>query len=139
VAGAQLNDRLKAATEAPMSASGGFGGGKFAGDELALRSLGLSSTVAVDAAAEPELRTRQRLVEYSQQTRFVNGRNFFQNGAQWIDTEVQKHQDAKRTRIQFGSPEYFNFVANNNQALPWLALGQNVQFVLKGAVFEIHE
>ena len=53
--------------------------------------------------------------------------------------EVQNNQAAKHTRLQFNSPDYFEFVAKNQQALPWLALGQNVQFVLDGVVYEIYE
>ena len=35
--------------------------------------------------------------------------------------------------------EYFDFVAKHPQATPWLAMGQNVQFVLAGTVYEICE
>ena len=89
--------------------------------------------------SSPAAKAREQLVQYSQQARFVNGRNFFQNGAQWSDSEVQNNQAAKHTRLQFNSPDYFAFAAKNSQALPWLALGQNVQFVLDGVVYEIYE
>jgi hypothetical protein len=127
--------QLKDANAPSGSFSGGGGGGN---DAAAKRSLGLSSAV-VPATAAPELRARNQLVEYAQQSRFVNGRNFFQNNSQWTDAEVQKHQDAKRVRLQFGSAEYFAFAAKNREALPWLALGQNVQFVLNGTVYEVYE
>jgi len=91
------------------------------------------------AAKSPSAQAREQLVQYSQQSQFVNGRNFFQNGSQWMDSEVQNNQAAKHTRIQFNSADYFSFVAKNKQALPWLALGQNVQFVLDGVVYEIYE
>lgn len=42
-------------------------------------------------------------------------------------------------RIQFGSAEYFDLVAKQPKALPWLALGQNVQFVLNDTVYDIYE
>jgi hypothetical protein len=42
-------------------------------------------------------------------------------------------------RLQFNSPDCFAFAAKNSQALPWLALGRNVQFVLDGVVYEIYE
>ncbi len=132
VAGAQYNFELKSATAAPAGRGGFSGGG--AGN----RSLGLSAD-SLAVTASPEMRARQQLVEYAQQSKFLNGRNFFQNGSQWIDAEVQKNPDAKRVRIQFNSPEYFAFAAKNGRALPWLALGQNVQFVLDGAVYEIYE
>ena len=76
--------------------------------------------------------------QYSAQGRYVGGRTFFQNGEQWIDSEVQKKPDAKRQRVQFGSDEYFALLRKYPQAQPWLALGQNVQFVLADTVYEIH-
>ena len=78
-------------------------------------------------------------MQYSQQSQFINGKNFFQNNNQWLDTAVQNHPKAKRVRIQFGSAEYFDLIAKNNEALPWLALGQSVQFVLNNTVYDIYE
>lgn len=134
VAGAQLNYSLKNATFAD-AVSGG------AGRAYVTRSLGLvpASSPAAMPAAPPEAKAREKLVQYSQQTQFVNGRNFFQNGESWMDSEVQNNQTARHVRLQFGSPDYFTFLAKNNQALPWLALGRNVQFVLDGVVYEVYE
>ena len=67
------------------------------------------------------------------------GKSFFQNNQQWIDSAIQKQPNAKRVRIQFGSAEYFDLVAKQPKALPWLALGQNVQFVLDNTVYDIYE
>ena len=78
-------------------------------------------------------------MEYSQQAQFVAGKSFFQNDKQWIDSAVQKQPNAKRVRIQFASSEYFDLIAKNAKALPWLALGQNVQFVLDNTVYDIYE
>ena len=83
--------------------------------------------------------SQSRVAQYAQQTQFVGGKNFFQNDKQWIDSAVQKHSNGKRVRIQFGSSEYFDFMARNPRALPWLALGQNVQFVLENSLYEIYE
>ena len=102
------------------------------------QSLGLPGADS-EAAKTPSAQAREQLVQYSQQSQFVNGRNFFQNGAQWMDSEVQNNQAAKHTRLQFNTPDYFAFAAKNKQALSWLALGQNVQFVLDGVVYEIYE
>ena len=52
---------------------------------------------------------------------------------------MQKSPNAKRVRIQFGSAEYFNLIARNSKVLPWLALGQNLQFVLDNIIYEIYE
>lgn len=76
---------------------------------------------------------------YAQQGQFVGGKTFFQNAEQWIDATVQKAQDAKRVRIQFGSTEYFELIKKQPQTLSWLALGKNVQFVAGGTVYEIYE
>lgn len=137
IAGAQLNDSLKNAAAAPP-ASAAMNGGESSGSVFARKSLGLATTMS-PVAQPPAVQAKEKLVQYSQQARFVNGRNFFQNGTQWTDSEVQKQQAAKHTRIQFNSPEYFAFVARNSEALPWVALGQNVQFVLNGVVYEIYE
>ena len=95
---------------------------------------GGASATAVTPAAD----SKDRLAQYSQQSQFVNGKNFFQNTTQWVDAAVQKAQNAKRQRIQFNSAEYFAFAAKNSTTLPWLALGQNVQFVLDGTIYEIY-
>jgi Ca-activated chloride channel family protein len=70
---------------------------------------------------------------------FVGGRSFYRNGAQWIDAEVQQQAQARRVQLKFGSPEYFSFLTANSEARPWLALGQQVQFVFQGSVYEVSE
>ena len=77
--------------------------------------------------------------QYAQQSRFVAGKTFFQNQAQWVDADAQKFEKAKKVRMQFGSTEYFEFQKKNAKAQTWLALGSNVQFVLDGTVYEIYE
>jgi len=130
VAGARHGLALKSAN-APAAA---------AADSMleATRGLGLSSLNG-GGAATPAEQSRVRLAQASQQNQFVAGRNFFLNDKQWIDAEVQKFQNARHQRVRFNSPEYFAFAAKNPRALPWLALGQNVQFVLDGTVYEIYE
>jgi Ca-activated chloride channel family protein len=103
------------------------------------RALGLAGGSGGATTASPAEKSKERLVEYSQQAQFVAGKSFFQNDKQWIDSAVQKHPNAKRVRIQFGSAEYFDLVAKQPKALPWLALGQSVQFVLSDTVYDIYE
>jgi Ca-activated chloride channel family protein len=124
------------------------------GQAEAGRSLGLtvvpatpsgSGYVAAPIVATPApteaapIQAAKRLDDYVQSTRFVAGKNFFQNGAQWVDAEAQKQQNAKRVQLKFASPEYFDFLARNTAARPWLALGQNLQFVLNGTIYEVVE
>jgi Ca-activated chloride channel family protein len=90
-------------------------------------------TVSKEAAAQV---TAQ---QYAEQSRFVGGKTFFQNQAQWVDADAQKFENAKKVRIQFGSPEYFELQKKHPKAQAWLAVGNNVQFVLAGTVYEIHE
>jgi Ca-activated chloride channel family protein len=133
IAGARSSLALKdASAAAPASADS---------SSAFRRRYGLAGAAAPGAAptAPPPPSTEGRLLQYAQQTQFVAGKNFFQNDKQWIDSAVQKHPEAKRVRIPFGSTEYFDFIAKNPKALPWLALGQNVQFVLDNTVYEIYE
>ncbi len=82
---------------------------------------------------------KDRLVQYSGQAQFVAGKNFFWSGKQWMDSALQKAPGAKRLRLQFGSPEYFDFSARNPKANPWLALGQDLSFVLDDTIYEVYE
>lgn len=144
VAGARYGMALKMA-DAPAAAAGN-------GFLESRRALGLSQTANAPAPSPGVVgdnsfagsgseadKAKERLVQYSQQTTFVAGKSFFQNDQQWLDSEVQKHPDAKRVRIQFASAEYFELAAKHSSVLPWLALGRSVQFVLEGTVYEIYE
>jgi Ca-activated chloride channel family protein len=67
------------------------------------------------------------------------GRAFFQNGARWVDSQVQQQAAAvKRVPVEFGSPEYFALLRQHPEAAPWLALGQNVDLVLAGMIYTIN-
>ncbi len=142
VAGASYNMALNTAAQAGgrggMGGGGGFGGNIGALDAVkALQAAPPGGSVP--AAASAVVQSKERLVEYSQQTQFVNGKNFFQNGNQWIDPAVQQNQNARRVRIQFNSAEYFALAARQPKVLPWLALGQNVQFVVDNTIYDIYE
>lgn len=104
------------------------------------RALGLSVLAqSVGANSAPAEDSKARLANYSQPGQLVAGKNFFQNTSnQWVDTLAQKFQNAKRERIQFNSAEYFQFAAAHPRALPWLALGQNVQFIMDGTLYDIY-
>ncbi|MCU0784373.1 MAG: VIT and VWA domain-containing protein [Verrucomicrobia bacterium] len=136
LAGARYGHELKNAA-APAAA------GDLASVE-ANRALGLSGSFgrggSSSITALPAEASKVRLAQHSQQGRFINGKNFFQNTSnQWVDADAQQFQNAKKQRIQFNSTEYFAFAAKNSKALPWLALGQNVQFVLNDTLYEIYE
>ncbi len=128
--GARYGSALKMA-DAPAVAAA-------SGSIEANRSLGVTpETLSVTKGLSDD--SKVRLAQYTQQTRFVNGKNFFQNSNQWVDAKVQQFQKANRVRVQFNSPEYFALARKEPGALPWLALGQNVQFVLRDTVYEIYD
>src|SRR6266496_1003085 len=121
VANARSQNAFKFAQQAPASIASGA--------SESLRGFAAAAPAATPAAA--------RLSQYTQQSRFVNGRAFFQNGNQWIDANAQN--TSKRQRVQFNSEEYFNLLTKHPEAGPWLALGQNVVLTLDDTVYEITE
>lgn len=120
--------------EAPAAAAMGA-------DAAFRRRYGLAGGgIQSSGSTAPAQLRESALGRYTQQSsQFVSGKNFFLNGSQWVDSAIQKMADAKRTRVQFGSQEYFDLLAKHPQVAPWLAMGQNVQFVWEGVAYEIHE
>jgi len=86
----------------------------------------------------PSDKPNERVVQYTQRTKYIADRAFFQNGNQWIDNYVSKQNDAKSVRIKFGSDDYFAFLTQHPEARPWLALGQNVKLLLATTVYDIY-
>jgi Ca-activated chloride channel family protein len=79
-----------------------------------------------------------RVLQYTQRAKYIDGRAFFQNGNQWVDNNVSAQNDAKSTRIKFGSDDYFALLAKHPEARAWLALGQNVKLFLDSMTYEIY-
>jgi Ca-activated chloride channel family protein len=145
VAGARSSVELKLAENAAEALR--------KGQAEAGRSLGLAIAPAAATAGRPlvaapnvntpaltapaPLQAAKRLDDYVQNSRFVAGKNFFQNGAQWVDAGAQKQRSARKVQLKFGSPEYFEFYAKNAAARPWLALGRQVQFLLNDTLYEV--
>ncbi len=103
------------------------------------RRYGLVSTAGGNGPVANIAEPKDRVAQYTQQTQFAAGKNFFQNGSQWVDTAVQKMAKATPVRIQFGSPQYFELLSKSPPVASWLALGQNVQFVWNNTLYEIYE
>ncbi len=146
VAGARYGLALKSAQAAPTAmADGMVEANRALGVNPATVSPPAAAAGAVTATTAPKPAQtadegKLRLAQYSNQGRLVAGKNFFQNTSnQWVDSAAQQLQNAKKQRIQFNSTEYFAFAAKERRALPWLALGANVQFVLDETLYEIYE
>ena len=103
--------------------------------QLGRQSVSQPAGTAVGKPALAEVAAQQ----YAQQSRFVAGKTFFQNQSQWIDADAQKFANAQKVRVQFGSTEYFDLQKKHPKAQSWLSVGNNVQFVLDGTVYEIYE
>ncbi len=142
VAGARYGMALKSA-QAPAAASAEGLAAFQRGYRLAEQGPAATPMATPPASPMPGQTTAQsgaeRLLQYSQQSQFVGGKTFFLNDKTWIDSAIQKASSAKRERLQFGSQEYFTFLARHPQVAPWVALGQNVQFLLENTIYEIHD
>jgi Ca-activated chloride channel family protein len=140
VASAQSYSRLKAAN-APGEAIVAGSADAFRAAPQTAPARRLGTTVPLGAAGGPASKSvvaETAARQYAEQSRFVGGRTFFQNGNQWVDADVQKLKDAKPVRVQFGSPEYFDLLKKHPEAVEWLALGSNVQLVLDGRVYDFY-
>lgn len=138
VSGARYGFELKNAASPAVAAASGVAEANRALDVDKYYINGGLASAAATAPAEDQ--SKLRLVQKSQQGQFVAGRNFYQNNRnEWVDENVQRAQNLKRQRLQFNSKEYFAFAAKERRALPWLALGQNVQFVLDETLYEIYD
>jgi len=120
----------KAAPAAPSSMELGGGGAVFSG-----------STVPVMTAA-PTVVSSGYLVtgNYAQQTRLINGRAFYQNGAVWSDGRLgQLKADVQHVALKFNSDAYFDLLQKHPEAAGWLALGNNVSLELDGVVYDVKD
>ena len=119
VGGAQTNSALKSAdvVSAPATAN-----------TLAMRG---------QSQMEAAVQSRVGQMINAQQSRYVNGRNFYQNGNQWIDARVQSRAGARVIQVKFNSDEYFALMARHPDMPQWLSLGRNVQVVLGDVIYEI--
>lgn len=89
-------------------------------------------------ALQPDPGAATRAAQYSEQQRYVAGRTFTQNGTRWVDASVQQQKaGSQRQKLNFGSEEYFALLRQHPEAGPWLALGQNVDVVIAGVIYEV--
>jgi len=142
VAGARSYFHLKSA-DAPSEAIVAGGAEAFVVAPSAglpvLQARQLGRATGPDMALDKKAAATGAAQELAQQGRFIGGKTFFQNGALWIDSEVQKRSDSRKVRVQFGSTEYFALLSKKQEVAKWAAQGTSVQFVLAGTVYEIHE
>ena len=70
----------------------------------------------------------------------VQGRAVYQTNGNWVDAALSAPENAKVTvqKIQFGSDAYFK-LAQDARAAEFLALGNNVNFMLDGVGYQVVE
>jgi Ca-activated chloride channel family protein len=78
-------------------------------------------------------------VMQTQQTRFIQGRTFYQNGDQWVDSLIQKRPGARVVKVKFNSDEYFELLRKHPGAVQWFALGRNVSVLIGDTIYQIIE
>ena len=97
-----------------------------------------SKPVAIIPAAKANVDKAK--ADYTEQNRFAGGRAFYQNGDIWVDSLVQKQRkESRRVQVRFASKEYFELMDKHPEVKPWLALGNQVQFVLADTTYEVTE
>ena len=68
----------------------------------------------------------------------IRGRAFYNNNNIWVDANVQSNANQRTNRIKFNSAEYFKLMNDNPEVVEYLALGQNVRFVLNNEIVEVY-
>lgn len=71
----------------------------------------------------------------------VQGRAMYQNNGQWLDANIvtNTNKNLKVNRVQFNSEAYFKLLKDNPDQANILALGKNVNILLKGEIVEVYE
>jgi Ca-activated chloride channel family protein len=134
--GAVFSSQSGKALKSADAPSGGIQQGRV----FARQAYGLPASPPVQSPAPSDKMTPEsRIMNYTEGSQFVGGKNFFQNGEVWVDSGVQKLKDPKKVRVEFGSPDYFDLLKKHPETASWLALGTKVQFVLAGTVYEIFD
>jgi Ca-activated chloride channel family protein len=71
------------------------------------------------------------------QGRFAGGKTFFLNDGKWIDADLQKATNANIVEVKLGSAEYFELLKKAPNSSQWLALGEQVEFVLDRKIYQV--
>jgi Ca-activated chloride channel family protein len=82
-----------------------------------------------------------KIQKMTAQVKNIQGRAIYNIGNSWVDSLVQQQRQRHQTvkRIQFASKEYFALLKKEPLSAQFLALGQNLRFVLHDTIYEIYE
>lgn len=80
------------------------------------------------------------VTNYAQQNRVIARKTFYLNASQWTDQALQQAAaNTPRQRIVFASDEYFELLKQQPESAQYLALGNNVTFMLQNKIYEVVE
>lgn len=97
-------------------------------------------SVAASGAAGGGASSGYRVAQnYAQQARVLNGRAFYQNGTQWIDSTAQARRGLKQQKVVFNSEEYFALIRRYPDAAAWFSLGNEVDVVIEDVLYQVRE
>jgi len=80
-----------------------------------------------------------RVKNLSPQVRNFQGRAFYNNNNQWVDSNITQKELKNIQRVQFNTDEYFALLNNEKGINKFLSMGNNVQFVFNNQAYEIYE
>jgi len=135
---APLNARMKGEYGA-MKQKAGASSVQASKEVEALKNAKNSAQINQGAARLTYADDNGKTQNLASQTKNVQGRAVYQVGKNWVDSQLQTTHNAKAKRIRFASSEYFELLNHEPQAAQFLALGRNVNFVLKDQEYEVYE
>ncbi|MCP4218335.1 MAG: VWA domain-containing protein [bacterium] len=107
-----------------------------------VRQLRKADNFAAKVQGESRLNFRDKKGEVrnlAREVKNIQGRAVYNTGKFWVDSQVQLQRSQKINRIQFAGKDYFALLKKEPQAAQFMALGQNVRFVLNETIYEIYE
>jgi Ca-activated chloride channel homolog len=145
VNGLRQSDNLEQLATAPQQralAKGGLQPQAAASAVSPLAPFGTPSAGPPQVAALPSPATQPAVgyrvaQNYTQQSKVINGRAFYQNGSIWTDATAQAHTNIKQQQVAFGSDDYFALLKRHPEAAPWLSLASEVDVVIGDTLYQV--
>jgi Ca-activated chloride channel homolog len=73
------------------------------------------------------------------QVKNIQGRAFYRNGNNWVDSNIQSIKKGNVEKIKFATTKYFELLSKNPDISIYLSLGKNINFVHNNKIYEIYE
>lgn len=140
-------ERASAAREELNRRAVAFSSAKSGGDALASAASESDLKQAKNIAAQARAITRSNYAEAGKSTRvaepvsrLINGKSFYLNSGQWIDSTTQSLGPGTPVRrIKFGTDSYFEFIRKHPSANQWLSTGPQLRLNLdNNEIIEIY-